>query len=73
MLEAFDYLAKREQIKAAVKKKSEYVMNLFTGELDKAKYEYDNMKKQSVSMNMPLHHGKYSGQAIWVRSLIARI
>jgi len=48
---------------------------MFSDELDKTKYEYDNLKKSFVSqlMNIPLQHGKYSGQAIWVRSLIHRI
>jgi len=86
MLEAFDYLAKRESIKAAVKKKAESVIQLFSDELDKAKHEYDKLKnesrktdineskkQESLSFNMPLTHGKYSGQAIWIYGLIKRI
>jgi hypothetical protein len=33
MLEAFDYLAKRDSIRTCVKKKSLEVMNLFIGEI----------------------------------------
>lgn len=73
MLEAFDYLAKRESIKIAVKKKATEVIQMFVSELDKAKLEYDNMKKNTPLLNFPLHHGKYSGQAIWVRAQIHRI
>ena len=68
MLEAFDYLAKRDSIKMAVKKKAYEVIQTFLSELDKAKLEYDNMKKNITLLNFPLHHGKYSGQAIWVRA-----
>jgi len=46
MLEAFDYLAKRDSIKSAVNKKAEFVINFWVQELEKAKFEYDNMKKQ---------------------------
>lgn len=41
MLEAFDYLAKRESIKAAVKKKAAYVISMFVKELDNTKSEFD--------------------------------
>lgn len=68
MLEAFEYLAKRESIRMAVKKKASEVISMFVYELDKAKLEYDNMKKNMGLLNFPLHHGKYSGQAIWVRA-----
>jgi hypothetical protein len=34
MLEAFDYLAKRESIKAAVKAKAKTILDLFMAELD---------------------------------------
>jgi hypothetical protein len=37
MLEAFDYLAKRDSIKICVKKKAIEVMNLFINEIDMAK------------------------------------
>lgn len=37
MLEAFDYLAKRDSIKVCVKKKSIEVMNLFINEIEMAK------------------------------------
>ena len=47
MLEAFDYLAKRENIKIAIKKKASEIVQLFITELDKSKFEYDNMKKNS--------------------------
>lgn len=47
MLEAFDYLAKRDNIKAAVKKKAEYVIQLKSDELDKAKHEYDKLKNEA--------------------------
>ena len=60
MLEAFDYLSKRDSIKTAVKKKASEVLGRFSEEMDKAKAEYENLKKNS-SMNIPLHHGKYSG------------
>lgn len=42
MLEAFDYLAKRESIKAAVKVKAKTILDLFVGELDQIKIEFDN-------------------------------
>jgi dynein heavy chain len=61
MLEAFDYLAKRESIKQAVKKKSVDVLEIFQMELDNTKYEYDNMKKNLGNLNMPIGHGKHSG------------
>ena len=37
MLEAFDYLAKRDSIHATVKKKAIFVLKLFSEELDNAK------------------------------------
>lgn len=37
MLEAFDYLAKRENIKEHVRKKSQEVLNLFVNELEDTK------------------------------------
>ena len=40
MLEAFDYLAKRDSIRMAVKKKASEVISMFVAELDKAKLEY---------------------------------
>lgn len=39
MLEAFDYLAKRDSIKACVRKKAVEVMALFMNEIDMAKQE----------------------------------
>jgi len=61
MLEAFDYLAKRDSIKTAVRKKSEFVINLFINELEKSKMEYDNLRKNQDKLNIPLHHGHFSG------------
>ena len=37
MLEAFDYLAKRENIKEHVRKKAQEVLNLFINELEDTK------------------------------------
>jgi hypothetical protein len=45
MLEAFDYLAKRESIKQAVRKKAVEVLNFFTNELENANNEYDHYLK----------------------------
>ena len=42
MLEAFDYLAKRESIKSAVKKKAAYIISMFVKELDSTKLEFDS-------------------------------
>jgi len=72
-LEAFDYLAKRESIRTAMKKKALDIIALFTVELDKAKFEFDNIKKSPLLLNLPYHHGRLSGQALWVRMLIHRI
>lgn len=69
MLEAFDYLAKRDSIKTCVKKKAIEVMNLFISEIESAKQEIENKKDP----NTPLHHGKYSGGAILIRSVIFRL
>jgi dynein heavy chain len=70
MLEAFDQLSKRETIKTVVRKKALFVMVLFVQELDATKQEFDNMKRV---IPMPIGHGKYSGQCIWVRALVHRI
>jgi len=59
LLEAFDYLAKREQIKNCVKQKAQKVIALFVAELDAAKFEYDNNMKRSIIV--PFSHGKFSG------------
>ena len=69
MLEAFDYLAKRDSIKTCVKKKAIEVMNLFIAEIEAAKQEIENKRDP----NVPLHHGKYSGGAILIRSVIFRL
>lgn len=69
MLEAFDYLSKRDSIKTCVKKKAIEVMNLFITEIESAKQEIENKKDP----NIPLHHGKYSGGAILIRSVIFRL
>ena len=69
MLEAFDYLAKRDSIKTCVKKKAIEVMNLFISEIQGAKQEIENKRDP----NVPLHHGKYSGGAILIRSVIFRL
>ena len=71
MLEAFDYLAKRQYIRNCVLKKGNFVLNLFDKELEKAKLEYDNALKSREPWRF--NYGKYSGTAIWVRSLIHRI
>jgi dynein heavy chain len=47
MLEAFDYLAKRETIKQVIKKKAQFVLNLFYEELEGAKNEFENMKNNA--------------------------
>lgn len=73
MLEAFDYLAKRPSIKDAVKKKANEMIQLFISEVDKCKQEYDTKLKNVNMLNIPLHHGKISGSAIWVRALQGRI
>lgn len=39
MLEAFDYLAKRESIKICVRKKAAEILNLFISEVEAAKHE----------------------------------
>jgi len=70
MLEAFDYLAKRDTIKTVVKKKAQFVLNLFCEELEGAKSEFENMKSNAI---IPFIHGKYSGQSIIVRQLVHRI
>jgi dynein heavy chain len=59
LLEAFDYLAKRETIKAEVKKQALLVLRKFDEELDQIKNEYDNMNKNNTQIS--LTHGKYSG------------
>lgn len=62
MLEAFDYLAKRDSIKGAVSKKAVEVLMFFQNELTQSKTEFDNIKKEKhYLLNIPLHHGKYSG------------
>ncbi len=71
MLEAFDYLAKRESIKNAVRKKAVEVIQFFLQELEQTKYEFDHMKH--IKNLVPINQGKYSGQAVFVRSLIHRI
>lgn len=71
MLEAFDYLAKRESIKNTVKKKAVEVLNFFQQELEQTKYEFDHMKH--IKNLVPYNQGKFSGQSVWVRSLIHRI
>lgn len=48
LLEAFDYLAKRETIKAEVKKQALLVLRKFDEELDQIKNEYDNMNKNNT-------------------------
>lgn len=69
MLEAFDYLAKRDSIKTCVKKKAIEVMNLFIMEIESAKQELEQKK----SINYPLNHGDFSGVAILIRSIIFRL
>ena len=44
-------------------------MNLFISEIESAKQEIENKKDP----NIPLHHGKYSGGAILIRSVIFRL
>lgn len=44
-------------------------MYLFIGEIQSAKQEIENKKDP----NIPLHHGKYSGGAILIRSIIFRL
>mmetsp|Transcript_23925 Transcript_23925/g.20935 ORF Transcript_23925/g.20935 Transcript_23925/m.20935 type:complete len:561 (+) Transcript_23925:252-1934(+) len=73
MLEAFDFLAKRRNIKASVQKKSHLVLSLFKKEVEKANAEYDSMAKKDKSEFVQLTHGKHSGMALWVRSLIHRL
>lgn len=73
MLEAFDYLAKRNTIKTAVKKKANEILAFFIKELDYAKNEYDQYNMRKQKLQIPLSHGSHSGFAIWVRCLVARI
>ena len=44
-------------------------MNLLITEIDMAKQELE----QKRTMNYPLHHGKFSGSAILIRSIIFRL
>lgn len=44
-------------------------MNLFISQIDMAKQELEHKKM----MNFPLHHGKFSGHAILIRSIIFRL
>jgi hypothetical protein len=44
-------------------------MNLFISEIESAKQEIENKRDP----NIPLHHGKYSGGAILIRSVIYRL
>ncbi len=69
MLEAFDYLAKRDSIRPCVAKKANDVMLLLMSELEAAKHDLEQRK----NMQYPLQHGRYSGHAILVRSLLVRI
>ena len=69
MLEAFDYLAKRDSIRVCVKKKAIEIMNLFINEIEMAKQELEQKKM----MSFPLHHGKHSGAAILIRSILFRL
>ncbi len=71
MLEAFDYLAKRDSIRNFVNKKAHFVVDLFNKELDKAKLEYDLAMKRGIIS--PITHGEHSAMAIWVRSLMIRV
>ena len=73
MLEAFDYLAKRESIKAAVKKKAAYVISMFVKELDNTKSEFDTKINGKKLDFIPINQGKLSGMSLWVRSLMHRI
>ena len=73
MLEAFDYLAKRESIKAAVKKKAGYVISMFVKELDNTKLEFDTKSNGKKLDFIPINQGKLSGMGLWARSLIHRI
>lgn len=73
MLEAFDYLAKRNQIKEKVRKMAIVVIDMFKEEIDKAKSEHDQSAKPQAKLNIPLNHGKTSGIAIWVRSNMGRL
>jgi len=66
-IEAFDDLAQKSTIKAHVHKQIGKVNEIFKNELQIA----DQASKKPFSL--PYNHGKASGEAIWVRSLLYRI
>jgi len=67
-LEAFDYLARRTTIKNHVHKKIDKLNQLMLNELKAAE-----SASKSSKIDYPIHHGKFSGKAVWVKSLLHRI
>ncbi|EKX36467.1 hypothetical protein GUITHDRAFT_97557 [Guillardia theta CCMP2712] len=70
MLEAFHHMAKREAIKRTVQNKSSFVYSLFFNELTKVGREFNqNRSSPPISQGIP----KYSGSAVWAKSLQKRL
>lgn len=76
LIEAFDYLAKRNTIIQFVQRKADFVYSLFIEEMDKAKIEHEQMTKnisKELAIPMPIGSAMRSGVAIWTQSLIKRV
>jgi hypothetical protein len=73
LLENFDTLAKRPQVKEFVHNKaaSTMVMKLFQEELIEVYETFEARNKKPIPM--PFSHPYYAGQAIWAYSLIVRL
>ena len=69
MLEAFDSLAKRKQIKQHVQKKAGFVYDKFREDLELVKKEIDQKSEAPIAT----YHPKGGGTALWLRALIGRI
>lgn len=54
-----------------MRKQAQLVLRKFNEELDQIKNEYDNMTKNNIQIG--LYHGKYSGLALYVKSLMTRL
>jgi dynein heavy chain len=67
-LEAFDYLARRSSIKNHVHKKIDKLNNLMLQEMKIAE-----SSSKTSKLDYPIHHGKYSGKAVWCKSLLCKI
>ena len=70
LLEAFQMLAHRDKIKMKVDNCTADVFNMFLQDMEAVKKELDTKRHDP-----PLHHGfpKYSGAALWAKSLHDRI